>query len=113
VAQGVHREIHDQADGVARRGRAEDRQDVVVALTQPVDMHGLAEIRLGGGKSDGGGRVEEAANADGGIDREAQRVLGRVTDAQLQQIVQHVAGLVEVGREIADAPGAPVRQDVP
>jgi hypothetical protein len=45
MAQGFIAKIDDPAHGIPRRRRAEERQDVIVALTEPVDMHGLAEIR--------------------------------------------------------------------
>jgi hypothetical protein len=104
MAQGVHRESTMRPDGIARRGRAEDRQDMVVALTQAVDMHGLAEIRFSAGRPMAVAGSKKAADADGRVDREAQRVLRRVVDPELEQVVEHVSRLAEVGGEIAHAP---------
>jgi hypothetical protein len=61
-----------------------------------------------------GGRrpVDQAANTERGVDRNAHQVFGRVGDLQLQQVVREVANVANVRKEAADRRAQRRRRDL-
>src|SRR5690606_32370710 len=103
LADRRQRRVADQAEAVAQRARAEQRQlDVARGLPAP-DAERLPEILAAVGDLRVAGRIEEAADAERAVDQEtAQRLPGFLRLA-LQQRVQCAERLAQVVEEVADA----------
>jgi len=66
-------------------------------------MQGFPEVGRDLVKADDRGRIEEPADAERGVEREAQRVLGNRLRPRLKHAVQRMPRQAEVRDEVADA----------
>src|SRR3546814_1193825 len=102
--------VADQAEGVAHRARAEQRQlDVARSLPAPHAQR-LAEVLALVGQLRVAGRVEDAADAQRAVEGEAPQRLRRLLRLALQQGVERAARLDQVVEEVAHAQPARDRQ---
>jgi hypothetical protein len=92
-----------QAEHVAHGARAEQRQlDVARALPAPCAQR-LPEILVAIRQGGIGGGVEDAADAERGVEHEASQRLPRLLGLALQQRVERGHRLAEIGEEVAHA----------
>src|SRR3546814_8158939 len=85
--------VADQAEGVAHRARAEQRQlDVARSLPAPHAQR-LAEVLALVGQLRVAGRVEDAADAQRAVEREAPQRLRRLLRLALQRSEEHTSEL--------------------
>jgi hypothetical protein len=94
--------IRYQADAVAYGGGAQQRQHQVGAAVHAPFTQCLAEVRPVAIQSHTSGRIEEAADPNGGVDHEARGIADAVVQVALQELVDDRGRVAQVGHEIID-----------
>ena len=90
ICKRIQEDIHDTAESVAQRGGAEERQDQIGPLADPVGAEGLAEVLLVVLVAFLARDVEKTQSAAGGVDGEAGQGGLRAFPFTLQQIVDEI-----------------------
>src|SRR5450631_1460412 len=88
--------IHDKTARVAQGRGTEDRQHHIGSGAGPPVAKGLAEILLMPFQTETGGRIEQAAEAQGAVRHETTQSLHGLRPLQLEQAVGEVPDLPEV-----------------
>src|SRR6185312_899262 len=94
----VHRVVPD----VAHRAGAEQGQHQEVAFGYAPARQGDAEVGGLQRQAQPGGRIEDAAHADGEVDQETPGVAQRFGRPRLQQVVGDRDWQLDVGEEVVD-----------
>ena len=94
--------VNHQAAGTARSVGAEYGQHHVGSGTDPPFSQGLAEVLLIPSQAETGGRIEQAADADGGVGHKTPERCQGLRPLQLEEAVVEGLHLSDVIEDVAD-----------
>src|SRR5882724_9154073 len=103
MAGGVQKDIDNLAEGIARRLWTEKGQYQIWSFAHPPDSESLAKIlAMFGNMELAGGRIEQSAQPQRRVDREARQCLSRAFGLALQDVIHENGGKRDILQEIVD-----------
>ncbi|MNQ90928.1 hypothetical protein D3C85_1062890 [compost metagenome] len=95
--------IRDHAAGITHGAGPEERQHQVGAAVYAPITHGLAEVLIVALQAHVGSDVEEAEQAEAGVEDQAACVDAGIVELGLEQVVGQVAHVADIAEDIVDA----------